>query len=764
MVSHLLLSLVALGLAFVPLFNLLGFEFAVTLGALLAYVSGWRACAAAVRGREHWVRAPPGSLEEYPGAALLRVTFENLSLTILPLAIISLNSLRVPTCNWSEGLQFYALFALPGILYGTTLGFALGLGWGVGIARLLFILWSLATYAYALWNVVREPPIFAFNSFIGFFPGPVYDRVIGISATLLVARGIVLLQSLLFVLLPLLLWEGHQLHPRALFIPWRGARGAVGVIVLLLAAALATLGSQADILHLRIDRAMIQRQLGGHIETEHFDIYYDTDAYPPERAAELAREHEFHYSELHEFFGHEPAIKIGSYVYASGAQKKRLMGAAGTSFEDALNDEFHLNASGYPHPVLRHEMAHIFTAHIDRFWRVCPKIGIHEGIAVAAEWDQESAQLGLTPDEACVAMETLGVLPHLPSVLGTFGFWTQAGSRAYTAAGAFIHYLVETRGMQRFRRLWSSRDFVAAYGEELETLVAEWRRERLAGISLTPMQLRRAERRYRPPALFAVPCAHEQARLAAQARVARARRQPARAGSLYARLVEIEPRNVTHQIELARSRILAGQPESALRVLRGVLDTPSVHDAYRGRSHDLIGDALWNLGGFAEAESAYVQALDHAASRDESRALRIAIEVLHDPALRDLLRDYLTRSLPDAAGLALLARARAQQPESLLPPYLLGRRLYFAGRFAEAVEELAPLAERAELPADVRLATRELCALALLRSGRTTEVEPLLDGLNLDLGIDLDRAEELHLGEIRRRAAWSVPATDSAWR
>ncbi len=530
-----------MGLTFVPLFNLLGFEFAVTMGAVFAYVSGWRAGAAGAAARESWAAGRPSPEAGFPGAALVRTGLENVLLPLLPLAVVSMNAMRVPTCDWGEGMRFYWLFTLPGVLYGTSLGFALGLRWPARRAALVFFLCSLGTYGWALWNILREPPIFAYNAFVGFFPGPLYDQEIPITGRLVLARGIVVLEALLFALAAVLLWDGARLRGRALFFPWTGARGVAGAVVVLDVLALGLLAGHSDVLGLRIHRRYIQRQLRGHIETEHCHIYFATSAYTPAQAQELAREAEFHHSELRDLFGFAPSRKLGCYVYASAEQKKQLMGAGGTSFEDALNDELHLNASRYPHPALRHEMAHLFAAHLHRWMPICPLIGIHEGIAVAAEWREESARLGLTPDEACAGMDSLGVLPDLRRILGAFGFWTQSGARAYTAAGSFIHYLVESYGMDRFRRLWWTRDFEKTYGRPLGALVTEWGRVRLATVRLTPRQLRRAEQLFRPPAIFAVPCAHAQAELDAEAARALAGRGFAAAESLYALLLEIEP-------------------------------------------------------------------------------------------------------------------------------------------------------------------------------------------------------------------------------
>jgi len=747
-------SLVSIALAFVPLFNLLAFEFSVGMGALLAYVSGWRACAAAASARQVFVPRQ-ARRRGFPGAALLQVGVQNLLLLFFPLVIMGANAVRVPNCNWSEGLQFYALFTVPGVLYGTTLGFALGLAHRTGWARFHLLLWSLATYVYVLWNIVRQPPIFAYNAFVGFFPGPLYDQAVPLTPLLLLARTIVVVEAILFALLAVMLWDGVRLRWRALSDPWTGARAVAGPLALCALLVFAALQVNAGRLGLRPDAGDIRRALGGHLATEHCDVYYDVQAYTRERAQELAREHEFHYAELREFFGFDVPGRIGSYVYASAEKKKRLMGAGGTSFEDALTDEIHLNAASWPHPVLRHELAHIFAAHLQRWWPICPQIGIHEGIAVAAEWREESGRLGLTPDEACAAMDSLGLLPDLGSLLGAFGFWTQPGARAYTAAGSFVHHLVTAYGMEPFRVLWSTRKFERAYGRSLDDLVREWKRVQLAPVRLTPLQLLRAERLYRPPAIFALPCAREQARLQTELAGARQSEQFARAESLYAGILRLEPDSPSHQLGLARLYLEAGKAAESRRALLALLDTPALPQSWRGRALDELGDAQWTLGEFEGAAASYAGAESLAVSRPERRAFQVARAALRAPELRQALCPYLTEVLPEAAGLASLAWVRAQVPSAPLPRYLLGRRLYYAERFAEAREELGPLAAATDtvLSSDVKLAVLELRALAELRGGAPQGVDSTLADLG---GYGLEAAEALHFEDLRRRAAWAL--------
>jgi hypothetical protein len=757
--AHLVVALAAGVLCLVPLFDLLGFEFAAAIGWVLAYVSGWRACAAAVDARGT-------GRDSFPGDALLRVTISNLSLVVAPLAVISLHAFRVPTCNWSTGLAFYALFPIPAVLYGTTLGFGLGLVWRLRRARLAFVLWSIATYAVAIALLLIEPPKFAFNAFVGYFPGPIYDSNVSIGHALLIARATVLLEAALFALLAALGWNGTRWSARDLHRRWRGDRALLGMLAIATVALLALVTVFRAPLGVSIDRGFIQRTLGGHVRTEHFDIYFDRGSMTDERADRLATEHETRYAQLAGFFGLEPRHRIRSYVYASAAQKKRLMGAAGTSFEDALHDEFHINASSAdPQPALTHEMAHIFAAQIDPWVPVCWKIGIHEGIAVAAEWDEECARLELTPDQACAAMDSLRLLPDLQHSLSATGFWSQAGSRVYTACGSFVRFLVDTRGMDRFRVLWRRGDFEKAYGVPLSDLVTEWR-AKLARTPLDAEAMRRAELLYRPPAIFALPCAHELARLDAEAAAALGRGDAATAESLQVRLLEIDDRNMYRWLALGRTQLRRRDTAGADRAALQVLDAPRSSPGQRGRAWRLRGDAAWLAestggAGFAVApESCYAEARRLASSTDEARACEVILDVLRDPTLRRILGDYLTDTgLDDAAGLARLATARIVAPDAGMPRYLLGRRLFFAGDFAAAGRELEASLGSGDLGPEARLAAADLLGQAQLAAGDPARAVATFEGL-LERPLEVWRRRGYEDWE--RRSAWRASRRTAA--
>jgi len=711
--AHLAVAAATLVLWFVPLYGHLGFEFAAAMGFVLAYVAGLRA---AVLGRAAQP-APGADPCPFPGGVLRRATLEHLSLLATPILLMGLRAWAAPACDVALGLRFYAVLAVPAVLYGTAIGFACGLG--ARRPRAAFLLWSVATYVAAIAFLLAEPPKFAYNAFVGFFPGPLYDTEIPFDARLVLARTLVVAEALAVTLWTMLAWDGRRAVLTYAGRHWRDERAVLGGATALLVAALVLVQFFAAPLGLRIGRGFIQRTLGGRIETAHVRLYYDRATIPEARARELAVQHEARFEQLQEFFGCAPGRRIGSYVYASAEQKKRLMGAGGTSFEDALNDEFHINASSEdPHPVLTHEMAHIFAAQLDAWAPVCWKIGIHEGIAVAAEWADESARLELTPHEACAAMDSLGLLPDLERAMSAWGFWSLPGARAYTACGSFVRYLVDTYGMERFRRLWRRGDFEVAYGKPLDRLADEWR----AVLRRTPpsaAQLRRADRLFRAPAIFSVPCAHDVAQIESEAARAAAGGDAARAESLYARLTAMDAGNAAHAIDWARARFTRGDAVGALDMARTLAADSTRGAAARDRAWRLCGDTAWARGDSAAARRFYARGAAAATSTADARAYEVLELALGLGAAAAPLRAYLTPAgTSDVAALAWLAQARLAAPAAPLPRYLLGRRLVLAHEPAQGALELdAALAGGAGLGAEATLAARELRARAAFATG-----------------------------------------------
>ena len=215
-------------------------------------------------------------------------------------------------------------------------------------------------------------------------------------------------------------------------------------------------------LGIRPTRDDIARELGGLRETVHFEIFYAREL--EAEIERIAEDCEFQYAQLSDYLDPEGTMqsrKVRAYIYASPEQKKRLIGARGTSVEDPFGHGFHIHAQGFPHPVLKHELAHVFTVPWSPL-KVSLKIGLHEGIAVAADWDEGK----LTGHQWAKAMRQMEVAPPLSGVMG-IGFWGHAGSQSYLLAGSFVRFLVDTYGIEKFKGVFPTGNFVQHYSKDL---------------------------------------------------------------------------------------------------------------------------------------------------------------------------------------------------------------------------------------------------------------------------------------------------------
>jgi hypothetical protein len=403
------------GLGFVPLFNVLGYELALA-ASVFAAIAGLDLGAAFARELQ-WMQEPAIVRAVYPGRALARTSMSAALLpmvVMLPPAIIAaVRGIWIPTCDWSFGIKAYVTMPLVtaglagmlgqaiGVAVGARepgnaradrpfgLGFAAVLGAcvavvlvlaatitsavvGVGVAIFVGILiWILKPHrstlmaltpllvisAGSLYRFYAAPPVFTYNAILGYFPGNLYDENVQLGMPLLWSR----LEQLAWVLAIIAMVAARLDVPR--FRIAREARPAGRRVAPLAAAIVFIVGGVG--LHLfagelgyRISPAEIQEALGGRMETEHFVIHYSKTPELERDIALVAADHEFRYAQVVGTIGAAPAGKLRSYVFASREQKARWIGAKDVEMAKPWRREIYLEHRSFPHSSLRHEIAH----------------------------------------------------------------------------------------------------------------------------------------------------------------------------------------------------------------------------------------------------------------------------------------------------------------------------------------------------------------------------------------------------------------------
>ena len=313
----------------------------------------------------------------------------------------------------------------------------------------------------------------------------------------------------------------------------------------------------------------------------------------PEDRALMMRDLEFRHHQLRQHAGRGTAIPgARSTLFASAEQKKGLVGAGGTLFAKPWTREIFVHGDRFPVRRLRHELAHVFAGSfgdplfgIALRWLPFPRLasGLVEGVAEAADFGDPDGRA--TVHQEARAMIAAGLAPPLDKVVGA-GFTTLAGARAYTIAGSFSHFLLSTRGAEKFRAAYrSGGDFSGVYGQPLAELERQWR----AFLETQPLdasERARARERFRRPAIFAKVCARDLAARVGEAR-GRLYSLPDEAVTLWQGICRDDPGEPSYRLDLAEALFTSGDFAGALAQVQAVAEDDSRDPAAAcaGRQH-----------------------------------------------------------------------------------------------------------------------------------------------------------------------------------
>jgi tetratricopeptide (TPR) repeat protein len=276
-----------------------------------------------------------------------------------------------------------------------------------------------------------------------------------------------------------------------------------------------------------------------------------------------------------------------------------------------------------------------------------------------------------------------GRAPPLQAVMGA-GFSAQAGARAYTVAGSFSTFLLETRGPERLRALYrSAGDFDGVYRTSLASLEQEWR-QFLRRQPLSARDRARAAERFRRPAIFSKVCARELAARLAEARHFEHSSAPARAVALLDQTCRDDPREPVFRLELAQALALAGDRTRALEIADRLGKQGAqgeVTDPLRARAASLAAEIRFHVGDFGNAAADEARALALAGDDGDRRMAMARSRALETRVGRETLGRALFGDAQGAAGadpvltfFLMLEYARLA-PGDRLGPYLVGRQL-----------------------------------------------------------------------------------------
>ncbi len=674
-------GVLALVLATVPLFNILAFEFCAIITLCITF-AGAHVAMTELQVMKRDPDVLTGSPRHIVLRCFLRALRSNALLLILPLTIILLNAFRVKNCNFTEGFLFFFILPILSCVAVTAAGVFFNIWiakrWLAYLAYLAFLILSCVP---AITNLIFHPPVFAFHPILGYFPGPIYDFVIPITSVLLTARVKTLLWAILFLTIsiyacevgretsfvPKLRWRNLIQHPSENSL-WR----IISVCVLVV--AIVSFEFFSGKLWIRPTRGDIAQELGGYRETAHFEIFYAREL--EEEIDLFADDCEFRYTQLSGYLQTQISRKVRAYLYASPEQKKRLIGAGSTFVEDPFGYGFHIHSLSFPHPVLKHELVHVLTADWSP-WNVSLNVGVHEGIAVAADWDEGK----LTVHQWAKAMHQFKVAPPLSSVM-SIGFWRHASSRSYLLAGSFIRFLVNTYGLDKLKSAFPFGNLSKSFAKDLSVLEREWTKFLLNEVTLQDSEISYVERRLKHGGIFEQVCAHEMAALREKSWQAFYRKDYVFAAQTFQQMLSDEPDNSITLRGLMFSTFYTGDFDLTISHAKRIISNEKA--SYRAEAAQLLGDIYWLQAKHEDALSAYTKAVLLAPRETVEQNLfkrKAALSETYTSDSKRRLRRILISNthaerIGSATKMALLQQVIGAEPDAWLAYFLAGELLH----------------------------------------------------------------------------------------
>jgi tetratricopeptide (TPR) repeat protein len=662
--------IVGVVLALIPLLAVHGVESALALGVLLP----------------PWVAATAASYTERNRGTrgidlMLRTIGAGLFLWAIPVVLLALSSVRIRQCAPGEGLAFMVL----GPAVGCALAACVGVWTAGAMDRPRVSPWAagaipIGAALLGLWAFYATPTVYVFGAFAGYFPGAIYDDLVQIPTHYLTHRATIMVAALSLTVLFDALWD-PSLGALAVRNRGRSHLGAVAVCAGALGIAAASYW-HGDVLGHWVSEEYLIERLGKTEEGRHCIAHMPRET-RPEDAKRLLEDCDFHVERTRKLVGLSSTDPVTAYVFRSQTEKKSLIGVGRTLIAKPWRGEVYLQMASWPHPVLGHEVVHAVLAGAARgpflvaatFGGLIPNPGIVEGAAVALAWDIRD---DLDPDQWSRIMMDREELPAASTVMSV-RFSALPARHAYMAAGSFIRFLIETRGM---------RTFLEAYGrgtiEDLDVLETRWHAY-LEEVPVTPHERGVAEVALAQPSIFAAVCPHELARLHADLSGDTAARDDARTIETCQAILSIDEHEAEAHAALVGALARTGRDAEALAELDALRAAMNAPKPIVAAALEQYADARWMLGDLDEAAKLYEELLaiprtDGPARQSEVK--KLALEAA--PKEREVVFEMLL-GRASSPVVVHLAQALANLRDDGLGQYLEARQLMGQNRFALAL-------------------------------------------------------------------------------
>lgn len=553
----------------------------------------------------------------------------------------------------------------------------------------------LACIAFSVGRFYSSPMIFAYDPFVGYFSGSIYDTVLDYDRLFTYRFGTAgtLLASVV------LAFHLDRDDSGRLRFRWRGRLGtaAIGLAGLALSVGMTVKGSSYSHFH---TRSTIEEALGARLEGDRCTVVYDRSLKLSDIRLFLG-ECEAHVVENEAWWGARGPEKITAFVFADESQKGRLMGALGTNIAKPWRAEVYVESSGFPHRVIGHELMHVIASSNGRGpFRVAgsiggllPNPGLIEGVAVASSPKDED----LSPIEWARVMKDLGILPPMSRLFG-LNFIGENSTMAYTVTGAFVGFVHAEYGADAVRAWYGGATLEAATGSSMAALEADFHAA-LDGLTLPAAAQIQGKAKFDRPGFFARKCPRfvDGCRERAASLLSAGDFQGALGALAEAR--RFEPDNPNLRLDQAEAELAHRDDVTPMTALANDAAVPRFA---RDKALEALADHALATGEEGAAPI-YRELIERTIDEGKLRTLYVKLAGATDPALRRPLVLLLVGEngkKPDRTlSFALLGVLDRERPGDGLVPYLFGRYLWDSGDNRAAIAEMdRALSRKIEVP------------------------------------------------------------------
>jgi hypothetical protein len=713
-----IVALAMLAIGFVPLFDGPGYESSLAAGLVVpmtaAIVTALEICVgpgdalwALFRGRS----ASGASVDRpEPFDAFCRGIANGAALAAVAYLTMIVHGLRAGMCDLAGGTTLFALGPFVGALLGGAWGALAGeLARGnearartkrrrVIFAVLLAMAGPLGSVAIALVRFYGSPMVFAYDPFAGYFSGALYDTIIDYSGlyTYRAGSAATLLASFIAAL-----HLGHDERGRLTYTSI-GRPGLLALGVTSAFASFAAIAAGASLGHFQ-SADSIARELGARIDGDRCEVIYPRGMRLID-AQRFTRECDLLVASGERWLAIVGSPKIRAYLFGDAGQKGRLMGASDTSIAKPWRREIYVQASGYPHPTLGHELIHVLSGRLapgpfhvpSGAFGVLPNPGLVEGIAVAAQPREGE----LLPREWAKAMKDLGLLPKLDQLFA-LGFLATNASTAYTVSGAFVEHIRDRYGIEVVKAWYGGGDLAQLTKHSWAELETAWHAE-LDAIELPEAVRATAKSRFDRPAIFGRRCPHVVDGCKRRANGLLGSGDADGAINEYLKATALDPNDVGLRIAVAQAKIARGASstgqasgpsfDEGVRELDAIARDAAMHALFKDRAIEILADLELATNKGDSAAPRYADLATRTVDQDVLRTLDVKTAAARDPRIAPAVVALLIGAPgrgPDRFRAAELLGALAAEPRTDgLASYLLGRQYWSGGDLDEAAKHL----------------------------------------------------------------------------